>query len=66
MRRPLVEFEREVCDGVVLVVLEGEEFGVYGLEWFASAVVVGGAENVAELVMGVVDGDSSGVGKPCA
>ena len=52
MRIPFVEFEREVCDGVVLVVLEGEEFGVDDLEWFAAAVVVGGAEAVAELVVG--------------
>ena len=69
MRGPLVEFEREVYDGVVLVVLEGEEFGVDGLDRLAVPGIAGGVEEVAEVVvgeLGVMDGDGGGVGKPRA
>ena len=69
MRGPLVEFEREVKDGVVLVVLEGEEFGVDELDRLAVRVIAGGVEEVAEVVvgeLGVMDGDEGGVGKPRA
>ena len=69
MRGPLVEFKREVYDGVVLVVLEGEEFGVDELDRLAVRVIAGGVEEVAEVVvgeLGVMDGDSGGVGEPRA
>jgi len=69
VRGPLVEFKREVYDGIVLVVLEGEEFGVDGLDRLAVPGIAGGVEEVAEVVvgeLGVMDGDGGGVGKPSA
>ena len=68
MRGPLVEFKRDVYDGVVFVV-EGEEFGVDELDLLAVRVIAGGVEGVAKVVvgeLGVMDGDSGGVGEPRA